>query len=139
MNDRSFIDTNILVYAHDIDAAEKHQKARGLLTSLWDDRNGILSTQVLQEFYVTVTRKLLKPVTPLEARTVVRAYLPWAVETPPGTILEASEIEERNHISFWDAMIVAAAQRAAAVRIFTEDLNHGQKIEGIVIQNPFLA
>jgi len=70
---------------------------------------------------------------------VGKAYMPWAVETSTAMVLEASEIEERNHISFWDAMTVAAAQRARAVRIFTEDLNHGQKIEGIFIQNPFSA
>jgi len=139
MNDRSFVDTNILVYAHDIDAAKKHKVARELITSLWDHKTGVLSTQILQEFYVTVTRKIPTPVTHLEARTIVKAYIPWAVETSAAMVLEASEIEERNHVSFWDAMVVAAAQRAGAVRIFTEDLNHGQKIEGIFIQNPFSA
>jgi predicted nucleic acid-binding protein len=138
MNDRSFVDTNILIYAHNVDAAEKHEVARNILTSLWNHRTGILSTQILQEFYVTVTRKIPTPITRLEARTIVRAYLPWIIETPAVMILEASEIEERNHISFRDAMVVAAAQRAGAVRILTEDLNHGQKMEGIFIHNPFL-
>lgn len=139
MNDKIFVDTNILIYAHDIDAEQKHEIARELVASLWNQKTGVLSAQVLQELYVNVTRKIAVPIKPSEARTIVRAYMSWVIETPAEMILTASDIEERNRISFWDALIVAAARRAGAVKIVTEDLNHGQRIEGILIQNPFIA
>lgn len=139
MNAKIFVDTNILIYAHDIDAARKHEVARELVASLWNQRTGVLSTQVLQELYVNVTRKIAVPIKPFEARTIVRAYMPWVIETRAEMVLTASEIEERNRISFWDALIVAAANQAGAATIVTEDLNHGQRIEGILIQNPFIA
>ncbi len=139
MNVKIFVDTNILIYAHDIDAARKHEIARELVASLWDQKTGVLSAQVLQELYVNVTRKIAVPIKPSEARTIVRTYMSWVIETPAEMILAASKIEERNRISFWDALIVAAASRAGAVKIVTEDLNHGQRIEGILIQNPFIA
>ena len=139
MNVKIFVDTNILIYAHDIDAARKHEVARELVASLWNQKTGVLSTQVLQELYVNVTQKIAVPIKPSEARTIVRTYMPWIIETPAEMILAASEIEERNRISFWDALIIAAANRAGAVKIVTEDLNHGQRIEGILIQNPFIA
>jgi predicted nucleic acid-binding protein len=139
MNAKIFVDTNILIYAHDIDAARKHEVARELVASLWNQRTGVLSTQVLQELYVNVTRKITVPIKPFEARTIVRAYMPWVIETRAEMVLAASEIEERNRISFWDALIVAAANQAGAATIVTEDLNHGQRIEGILIQNPFIV
>jgi predicted nucleic acid-binding protein len=139
MNVKIFVDTNILIYAHDVDAARKHEVARKLLISLWNQKTGALSAQVLQELYVNITRKIPVPIKPFEARTIVRTYMPWVIETPTEMILAASEIEERNRISFWDALIVAAASRAGAIKIVTEDLNHGQRIEGILIENPFIA
>ncbi|MEI9479950.1 MAG: PIN domain-containing protein [Deltaproteobacteria bacterium] len=139
MNVKIFVDTNILIYAYDIDAAQKHEVARKLVTSLWNQKTGVLSAQVLQELYVTVTRKMAVPIKPSEARTIVRTYMPWVIETHAEMVLAASEIEERNRISFWDALIVAAANRAGAEKIVTEDLNHGQRIEGILIENPFIA
>jgi predicted nucleic acid-binding protein len=137
MSGKTFIDTNILVYAHNLDAMIRNEVARKLITSLWDQRTGVLSMQVLQEFYVVMTRKVAVPIRPLEARSIVRIYLPWVVEPNAEMILAASEIEERYQISFWDAMIIAAAHRAGVYRIVTEDLNHGQYIEGIFIENPF--
>ncbi len=139
MNARIFVDTNILIYAHDIDSGGKHEIARDLVASLWNQKTGVLSTQVLHEWYVNITRKIPVPIKLSEARTIVRAYLPWVIETPAEMILAASEIEERNHLSFWDALIVAAASRAGVARIVTENLNHGQEIEGILIENPFIA
>jgi predicted nucleic acid-binding protein len=100
MSGRVFVDTNILVYAYDADAAEKRQIARMLITSLWGQKSGVLSRQVLQEFYVVTTRKMAAPMRRLDARTVVRAYLPWVIETDAAMILAASEIEERNNILF---------------------------------------
>lgn len=140
MSDRTFVDTNILVYAHDADAGEKHAAAARSVAELWDSRSGIISIQVLQELYVTLTRKAATPVTRNIARRLVRNYLTWELVLNDGAVLlHASEIEENYRLSFWDGLIVAAAYSKNAAVILTEDLNHGQSIEGIRIQNPFLA
>jgi len=137
MSDRIFVDTNILVYAHDLSAGDRHAKASAVIESLWETETGVISTQVLQEFYVTVTRKIKNPLKPDEAREIIRNYLAWPVQTnDPETTIRASEIEEKSSLSFWDALIVAAALRLQAQKIITEDLNHGQIIEGIFIENP---
>ena len=139
MTGRVFVDTNVLIYAHDLDAGLKHNRAVSIVSDLWEKENGILSVQVLQEFYVNVTRKISRPLTPASARGLIQNYLAWHVETnEPSTVLLASEIGERNLLSFWDALIVASASKAGADRILSEDLNHGQVIEGILIENPFL-
>ncbi|MDD2277245.1 MAG: PIN domain-containing protein [Smithellaceae bacterium] len=139
MRDRSFVDTNILVYAHDLSAKARHDMAFSVVERLWEEESGVISTQVLQEFYITVTRKVKEPLKPADAREIVRNYLAWPVQVnDPEMTIQASEIEEKNGISFWDALIVAAALRLKAKRILTEDLNHGQVIEGIVIENPLL-
>jgi len=139
MTDRVFVDTNVLIYAHDLDAGPKHERAVSVISDLWEKENGVISAQVLQEFYVNVTRKIPKPLTPPSARGIIRNYLAWHVEPNDApAVLLASEIEEKYRLSFWDALIVAAASRAGADRILSEDLNHGQLIEGIQIENPFL-
>jgi predicted nucleic acid-binding protein len=139
MTGRVFVDTNVLIYAHDLDAGLKHDRAVSIVSGLWEKENGILSVQVLQEFYVNVTRKISRPLTAASARGVIQNYLAWHIETnEPSTVLLASEIGERNLLSFWDALIVASASKAGADRILSEDLNHGQVIEGILIENPFL-
>jgi predicted nucleic acid-binding protein len=139
MTDRVFVDTNVLIYAHDLDAGLKHDRAALIVADLWEKENGIISVQVLQEFYVNVTRKIARPLTPAAARGVIRNYLAWQVEmNEPSAVLLAAEIAERNLLSFWDALIVASAARAGADRILSEDLNHGQVIEGIRIENPFM-
>jgi predicted nucleic acid-binding protein len=139
MTDRVFVDTNVLIYAHDLDAGLKHDRAAAIVADLWERENGIISTQVLQEFYVNVTRKIAKPLTPAAARGIIRNYLAWRVEAnEPSAVLRASEIAERNQLSFWDALIVASAARSGADRILSEDLNHGQVLEGVRIENPFL-
>lgn len=138
MKDRLFIDTNILIYAHDLDAGEKHQKSIRLIEQLWESESGVLSTQVLQEFYVNVTRKIAKPLPSEIARSIIENYLSWQVESiMPESILLASEISERHQLSFWDAMIITAARLAKVKKVITEDLNHGQIIEGIKVENPF--
>ena len=137
-DDKIFVDTNILVYGHDIDAGEKHRIAQGLLLELWNSRAGVLSVQVLQEFYVTVTRKLVHPLSAKEARNLIRNYLTWHIEINDSlSVLNASRIEENYKVSFWDALIVAAASKANVSKILTEDLKSGQVIEGILIENPF--
>jgi predicted nucleic acid-binding protein len=139
MSDRIFVDTNILVYAHDADAGEKHAAAARAVAELWEYRNGILSTQVLQELYVTLTRKMASPVTGNVVRRLIRNYLTWELVLNDGAIiLHAGEIGENYQLSFWDGLIVAAAYSKNAATILTEDMNHGQVVEGIRIENPFL-
>lgn len=139
MSDRTFVDTNILVYAHDLDAGQKHRTAKAHVKALWESQTGIISTQVLQELYVTLTRKIPTPLNKAQVRRILNNYMAWdvAVNDAP-TILQASEIEEAYHISFWDAMIVSAAFIKNAAIILTEDLQEGQCIEGMTIVNPFL-
>lgn len=134
----TFIDTNVLVYAYDADAREKHDAARARLEALWEDESGCVSTQVLQEFYVTVTRKLAKPLRRHAARDVVAAYATWPVHRPDvNDIVSASEFEERHRLSFWDALIVVSALRSGARELLTEDLQDGQDLDGLVVVNPF--
>ncbi len=135
---KTFVDTNILIYAHDIDAKEKHLIAKEILSELWTDRTGALSPQVLQEFYVNATRKIAKPLTKKLARSVVDAYAVWCVDTTSAEMATAFRIEDAARISFWDALICASALKAGAGRILSEDLNSGQKIDGIRIEDPFL-
>jgi predicted nucleic acid-binding protein len=137
MNDKVFVDTNILIYAHDVDAKLKHKVAKSVLAELWSHRTGVLSMQVLQEFYVNVTRKIPTPLSKSAAHNVVNTYAIWCTQTSPTEISAAFRIEEESRISFWDAMIVAAAAKCGASRILSEDLNSGQMIESIRIENPF--
>ena len=138
MSDKVFIDTNILIYAHDKDAGEKHSIALAIIRDLWEKRTGVLSNQVLQEFYFGVTRKILKPIDKSEAREILRAYICWHIkEISPASIIRATEIEEKYLISFWDALVIVAAYEAKCGTILTEDLNLGQIIEGVLIENPF--
>jgi len=140
MSDKAFVDTNILIYAYDLDTGSKHTIAADLIQQLWHSGMGLLSTQVLQEFYVNVTAKMSNPLSPSDARSIIARYLVWHVEAnTPESVLRASEIQERNRLSFWDALIVAAASKAGAITLYTEDLNHGQVVEGVRIHNPFLA
>lgn len=135
---RTFVDTNVLLYAHDASETEKQPIARELLEELWADRSGVLSTQVLQEFYVVATRKFQPPLARSEAREIVMLYATWSViRVDVGLILDAAALEERAQLSFWDALIVEAARRAGAVRLVSEDLQTGRRIAGIAIENPF--
>ncbi|MCH8992302.1 MAG: PIN domain-containing protein [Acidobacteria bacterium] len=138
MKDRVFVDSNVLIYAHDLDARDKHLRAVEVVRGLWENRNGILSTQVLQEFYVNVTRKIPEPLPRSKAREVARNYSLWQTETiHPVDVFRASEIEETNQISFWDALIVVTATKGGASTLLSEDLSAGQIIAGVAIENPF--
>jgi predicted nucleic acid-binding protein len=140
MSGKVFVDTNILIYAHDIQAGRKQEKAARILNELWQARTGALSTQILQEFYVNVTRKIPTPLKRSTARDIIRQYSVWPViELNADMILRASELEERHQLSFWDAMIMTAARQAGAAKILTEDLNHGETIDGVTIENPFVG
>jgi predicted nucleic acid-binding protein len=136
MNDKTFVDTNILIYAHDVDAKAKHDVAKGVLSELWRQRTGVLSMQVLQEFYVNVTRKIATPLPKDIARAVVNSYSIWCIDATPTEIAAAFRIEDESRISFWDALIVASALKCGATRILSEDPN-AQEISGVQIQNPF--
>ncbi len=137
MSAKTFVDTNVLIYAHDIDAKEKHETAKSVLRELWGGRDGVLSMQVLQEFYVNVTRKIPRPISKQSARLVVNSYAIWCVEAAPADIATAFQIEDGSRIGFWDALIVASALKSGANRILSEDLNASQTIAGLRIENPF--
>src|SRR5579863_2064085 len=137
MSGKTFIDTNVLIYAHDVDAKAKNDVARAVLRELWSERTGVLSMQVLQEFYVNVTRKIPSPLSKDLARSVVSSYVPWCMETTPAEISPAFRIEDESRIGFWDALIVSSATKSGATRILSEDLNAGQRIAGILVENPF--
>jgi predicted nucleic acid-binding protein len=137
MSVKTFVDTNILIYAHDVDAKEKHAVAKDALYELWANRTGVLSMQVLQEFYVNVTRKLSRPLMKKDACAVVDRYALWCIDTTPAEIAIAFRIEDEARIGFWDALICAAALKTGAEQILSEDLNEGQKIAGVRIVNPF--
>lgn len=144
MSDKTFVDTNVLIYAHDVDAKAKHEVAKSVLRELWSQRIGVLSMQVLQEFYVNVTRKIATPLPKDVARLVVNSYSIWCVETTPVEIAAAFRIEDESRIGFWDALIVASAAKSASSRILSEDLNaqhlnDQQMIAGIRVENPFQA
>ncbi len=133
-----FVDSNILIYAHDAEAGTKQRRAKEQVQELWENAQGRLSTQVLQEFYVVVTQKIAKPVPRAVAREIVRDYGTWVhTQTTPATIVRASELSEVWKISFWDSLIVASAGEMGASRLLSEDFSHGQVIAGVKVLNPF--
>jgi predicted nucleic acid-binding protein len=140
MTGKAFVDTNILVYAHDRGAGAKFDRARQLIAELWEDRSGVLSTQVLQEFYINVRRKAARPISRHEARSVLEDYMTWDVVVNTGhSILSAVELERRHDLSFWDALIVQAAKESGADRLFSEDFQHGRRFGHLRVFNPFLG
>ncbi|OLE13328.1 MAG: hypothetical protein AUG89_05375 [Acidobacteria bacterium 13_1_20CM_4_56_7] len=139
MSDKCFIDTNVLIYAHDRSAGEKHQLAMDLTEKTWESGNGVLSTQVLQEFCATVQRKLTRYLSLEDTFRVVREYLAWNVVTnSPASVLQAIEIQSRYKLSFWDALILHAAEAGGAEILYTEDFSHGQVYGKVRAVNPFL-
>lgn len=134
----NFIDTNILVYAYDIDEKSKNPIAKKILMDCWESRSGLISTQVLQEFYVALTSKLSKKLTINEARELLKDFLAWPVEQiTPHDIVGATEFQERYKYSFWDSLIIVVAQKSGADTLYSEDLQDGQKFGSLVIKNPF--
>ena len=133
-----FVDTNVLIYAEDRDSKAKHEIARDLVVRLWDERSGVLSVQVLQEFYVNVTRKLKKPLSSAKALEVVEEYLTWTVVENTGKLLTtAIELQQKAHLSFWDAMVVQAAIDSGCDTLYSEDLSDGQRFGSLTVVNPF--
>jgi len=138
MSDRFFVDTNVLVYAHDVAAGTKHQSARALVEDLWRTRSGIISTQVLQELCINLRRKARRPLDSAAVRDIVSDYMAWELVVNTGeSILEALQLEQRYRISFWDALIVQAAEASGADILYSEDLSHGQRYAGVIVVNPF--
>lgn len=135
---KSFVDTNVLIYAEDRDAGERHEIARDLLVELWNTRKGVVSVQVLQELYVNVTRKVKRPLSASKALEIVKEYLTWeVVENTPALLIASIELHQKAKLSFWDASIVQAAIEAGCTRLYTEDLNAGQRFGNLVLDNPF--
>ena len=136
--DKIFLDTNVLIYAYDVSAGKKHEMAKTILMDLWNSGKGILSIQVLQEFFVNITKKVSKPLGVKLAKDIIRDLLKWDIVIIDGeSLLEAVEIHIRHQYSFWDSMILKAAQKGGAVLLLSEDLMHGQTIDGVKIKNPF--
>ena len=136
---RRFVDTSILVYAHDEDAGEKQRQARELVIELWESGNGCLSVQVLQEFFVTVTRTVRSPLDSDEALQVIEDYARWDVHiATPADVLDAIAIHRRYEISLWDAMILNSASKLGCRTVYSEDLNASQRYGEVRVVNPFV-
>jgi predicted nucleic acid-binding protein len=137
MSDKVFVDTNILVYAHDRAAGAKHERARSLIESLWKSDGGIISTQVLQELCVSLRRKAARPLPVEETQRLIEDYMAWEIVVNTAeSVVEALEIESRYKISFWDALIVQAAGSSGAAILYSEDLAHGQSYGSVRVVNP---
>ncbi len=138
MGFKAFFDTNILAYAFDRSSPSKRDKARNLISRWMPSGNMILSTQVLQELFIVLTRKLRPGLSADEARNVLKSLMPLEIKIiGPEMIFQAVQILKENAISFWDALIVSAALSSRCKVLFTEDLNSGQTIAGVKIENPF--
>jgi len=136
---RAFCDTNILIYAFDKIEHEKQSIAAKLLKDLMNRSSLSISTQVLQEFFVTVTRKIKQPLSVVNAISVMDDLSQWYVFTvDKSAIRKAALLSEDVCLSFWNALIVVSASRSGSKILFSEDMNHGQKILDIEIVNPFL-
>ena len=132
---RVFLDTNILVYSVDNNEPAKRDRCRDLIRSLGGENAGVVSTQVLQEFYVVATRKL--SVEPLTARRAMHLLPNFEVVTITVPLIElAIDINVADQLSFWDALIVAAATSAGCDEIWTEDLQHGRTLRGVRVADP---
>jgi predicted nucleic acid-binding protein len=137
MSDKYFVDTNILMYAHDTSAGEKHEHSKALVEELWRDRTGVVSTQVLQELSVNLRKKAGRPLDAKATREIIADYLTWQVIVNGGeSILEALDLEARYQISFWDALMIHAAQTAGVDVVYSEDLSDGQRYGDVQVRNP---
>ncbi|MCL4867469.1 MAG: PIN domain-containing protein [Anaerolineae bacterium] len=143
MNDETylqFVDTNILVYAYDQSAGFKREQASLLLQKLWKSGQGCLSLQVLQEFYVAVTRKAKPPLSIQQAKQIIKDLRGWQVHRPTGEdVLSAIILQERYDVSFWDALILQSANQLGCAVVWSEDLNPGQQYNLSQVRNPFTS
>lgn len=140
MSDKHFVDTNILMYAHDASAGAKHERASALVQALWENRSGVVSTQVLQELAVNLRRKAGKPLDVKATREIVSDYLTWQVVVNDGeAILEALDLQARYQVSFWDALVLQAAHAAGCEILYSEDLSDGQRYGTVQVRNPLAS
>jgi predicted nucleic acid-binding protein len=138
MKDKVFLDTNIIVYAHDRSSGSKHAAAKEIMDNLWESRRGVLSVQVLQEFFVCVTKKISKPLLIKNARVVLEYLSTWDVVTNDKYItLKAIDLQEKFRFPFWDSLVIQAAIQGQASILFSEDLPDGQAVKDLKIINPF--
>ncbi len=138
MTETVFVDTSVLVYARDASEVDKQPKAEEWMRHLWRQRAGRLSSQVLQEFYVTVTDKLDPGLDPSDARNEVRSLLAWRPVSMDQRVLEGAwSIQDRYQLAWWDSLIVAAARAAGCRYLLTEDLQHHQALGDLTVLNPF--
>lgn len=136
--ERIFVDTSVLVHAHDLDSGLKRAIAEQVLKQLWQDETGVLSTQVLQEFYAALTSGIASPVPRRAARDLIHAYSVWPVITlDAADVLDASDFEERYRLGFRDAQIVVAARKSGATLLLSDSLQPYRPITGLELQNPF--
>ena len=133
---RAFLDTNVLVYADDVDSGAKRGKSQALVVAALANGDAVISTQVLQEYFVVATRKLAVPAEVAQKKVEVLSTL-VAVTIHADHIVESIKLHRLYNLSFWDALIVHAARRAGCDCLMTEDLQAGQRIEGVAIVNPF--
>jgi predicted nucleic acid-binding protein len=137
MSDKCFVDTNVLVYAHDRGTGAKHERARKLVEGLWDTGDGVLSTQVLQELCINLRRKAARPLSVEDTRRLIQDYSSWEIVVNTAeSVLEALAVELRYKISFWDALIIQAAASCGATILYSEDLADGQKYGAVRVVNP---
>ena len=133
-----FVDTNVLVYAHDTSAGGKRRTAADLVLRIARARAGAISIQVLLELFVVVTRKIQRPLNAAQAKEIVSDLSFWRVHAPDlRDVKEALRISEDYRISVWDAMIIQSAIAEGASVLWTEDLNDGQEYAGVLVRNPF--
>ena len=133
-----FMDTNILVYAYDRSAGRKHTAAARLVEQCWEIENGCLNIQVLQEFYVTVTQKIARPLEYRTARQVIADLAQWHIHVPEAKdILQAIDLQETYQLSFWDAMVLQSATSLGCAQLLSEDLSHGETYGAVKVINPF--
>jgi predicted nucleic acid-binding protein len=136
---REFVDANVLVYAFDRSAGDKQARAQSLLARLWEAQTGCLSVQVLQEFFVIVTGKVPRPLSPAIAAERIREFAAWLVFAPTAAdVLAAIALQQEAKLSFWDAMIVHAAVESGCETLWSEDLQDGRVVRGVTIRSPFL-
>ena len=136
---RFFVDTNLLVYAYDSSAGKKWKTSSEVLSLLWTHRTGVLSTQVIQELFVSLTQKVKNPILPRAAKEIISDLLRWPlVVNDGGNILRAVDLQIKYHFSFWDSLILQAAITSKSEFLLSEDFQDGQVIESVTILNPFL-
>jgi predicted nucleic acid-binding protein len=137
MADKYFVDTDILLYAHDPSSGAKRDRARQLIAHLWTTGEGVLSTQILQELCVNLRRKVMPPLGMDEIRRLVQDYLSWEiVVNNPQSVMQALEIEVRFKVSYWDALVLHAAETAGAAVLYSEDLSDRQRYGAVQVVNP---